>query len=707
MAGWRIRRLSTRVILIVFGLMAISFAFVTIYGGETLKATHFGKEIDRSRALTTFCEEIRRFISDYHGMGVFDETVLVQDPAEGAYDETKRYRTIPVVAAWTAARARAEELGYSFRVPRNQPRNPKNVPRPGLERAVVDYLEGRGTLAEITAAGGEVVFPPDPATARAGGEIGVLHRGRETRNRAEGGGTIPMDAIRFFRAIELSEDCLRCHGSPRGELDPLGFEKEGWRAGEIHGAFEIISPLAEMRRDLDRGRRDYLLVAAALLTAGGLVFFLLMRRMVARPMARMVRFAARLKDGDFRSRLEGTGEDEIGSTAVHLNGAVEHLRQTLKRLSGTTRSLSGASGELSAISAEMTDSAGRMTADADGVAGAAESVSESVGTVAGAADGAADTVIGVAAAAEEMSASVAEVAKLARRADEQVGRMAGAGERMSKNIVGAASAVEEMTASLNEVSRRTTEASRISGAADARANEITDRTVVLTEASRKIGRVVSTIKDIADQTNLLALNATIEAAGAGSAGRGFAVVAGEVKSLARQSSSATDEIRDHVDHIQASVSDTVGGMAEIIEMIAQMVEINQSIAAAVSEQTDTAGEISRTLAANAQLSKEVSGSAGETAGMVKEISGATTEASTAAAEVARRVDHLAARAAEIARSANDAAQQVAQIVDGNRRISRSARDNSEAASRTDAAAEDLGRLAGELLEIVNGFKTES
>ena len=85
----------------------------------------------------------------------------------------------------------------------------------------------------------------------------------------------------------------------------------------------------------------------------------------------------------------------------------------------------------------------------------------------------------------------------------------------------------------------------------------------------------------------------------------------------------------------------------------------------------------------------------------------TTEASTAAAEVARRVDHLAARAAEIARSANDAAHRVAQIVDGNRRISRSARDNADAAIRTDAAAEDLGRLAGELLEIVKGFKTES
>ncbi|MDX2102188.1 MAG: methyl-accepting chemotaxis protein [Alphaproteobacteria bacterium] len=66
----------------------------------------------------------------------------------------------------------------------------------------------------------------------------------------------------------------------------------------------------------------------------------------------------------------------------------------------------------------------------------------------------------------------------------------------------------------------------------------------LAEALRKVGQVAQGIDRIAKQTNLLALNATIEAARAGDAGRGFAVVAGEVKALAKQTSTATHEIEE-------------------------------------------------------------------------------------------------------------------------------------------------------------------
>jgi len=66
----------------------------------------------------------------------------------------------------------------------------------------------------------------------------------------------------------------------------------------------------------------------------------------------------------------------------------------------------------------------------------------------------------------------------------------------------------------------------------------------LTEATQRIGQIVSLISEIADQTNLLALNATIEAARAGDSGK-VCVVAAEVKSLANQTE-ATDDISNQI-----------------------------------------------------------------------------------------------------------------------------------------------------------------
>ncbi|HSV29930.1 MAG TPA: methyl-accepting chemotaxis protein, partial [Candidatus Omnitrophota bacterium] len=71
---------------------------------------------------------------------------------------------------------------------------------------------------------------------------------------------------------------------------------------------------------------------------------------------------------------------------------------------------------------------------------------------------------------------------------------------------------------------------------------IENRLEGLEGALGEVSSMSRNIQKIARQTNLLALNATIEAARAGEAGKGFAVVANEIKTLAQQTNSATDDI---------------------------------------------------------------------------------------------------------------------------------------------------------------------
>jgi methyl-accepting chemotaxis protein len=103
--------------------------------------------------------------------------------------------------------------------------------------------------------------------------------------------------------------------------------------------------------------------------------------------------------------------------------------------------------------------------------------------------------------------------------------------------------------------------------------------------------VVDLIASIASQTNLLALNATIEAARAGEAGRGFAVVASEVKSLAVQTSKATEDIARQIAAVQDTMRRSVERIGAVTETIDEVSRIAGAIATAVTQQSGATSQI--------------------------------------------------------------------------------------------------------------------
>lgn len=116
--------------------------------------------------------------------------------------------------------------------------------------------------------------------------------------------------------------------------------------------------------------------------------------------------------------------------------------------------------------------------------------------------------------------------------------------------------------------------------------------------SEEINDVVEFIKEIADETRLLGLNASIEAAKAGTAGLGFGVVAEEIRKLSNDSKQTVIKIREFLNNIRTSVSQTVdmgagtmmnsGQQAAAIEQVTASIEeinaLTENLKAVVDEE---------------------------------------------------------------------------------------------------------------------------
>ncbi|HSV30253.1 MAG TPA: methyl-accepting chemotaxis protein [Candidatus Omnitrophota bacterium] len=251
-----------------------------------------------------------------------------------------------------------------------------------------------------------------------------------------------------------------------------------------------------------------------------------------------------------------------------------------------------------------------------------------------------DVVNQVAAAAGQMKSTAEGLAGASDTSGQHATHLASAAEQTAGNVSTVASAAEELAASIAEISRRVAQSSSISRSAVDEARKVDTIVRDLSEAVGRIGAVVSMITDVASQTNLLALNATIEAARAGDAGKGFAVVAGEVKSLANQTTKATDEITAQIGAVQQATQQAVAAIQGIVGVIDEMSEIAGTIAAAVEQQGAATAEIARNVQQAATGTTEVSGSVAEMSGVVEQVRSSAGEVLAAANDMSGNAGRL-------------------------------------------------------------------
>ena len=363
-----------------------------------------------------------------------------------------------------------------------------------------------------------------------------------------------------------------------------------------------------------------MLVALCILLVPALLSALVVARSITVPVSVLVKQTAQVANGELDIQITCSSNDEIGQLAYSFKTMTENLHAIITDIVSDVHRLTSSSNDLAVVSRQLSSSARETSASSTAVA----------------------------AATEEMSANVQSVAA--------------AMEQSSCNVNMVASASEEMTSTINEIAQNAEKARSISEEAVNQARFTSEKMAVLGESAVKIGKVTETITEISEQTNLLALNATIEAARAGEAGKGFAVVANEIKELARQTASATVDIKNQISEMQTTTSTTVADIEKISAVIAEIHNVINGIATAVEEQSAASTEIANNI----------------------------SQASQGIAEVNENVAQSTVVIADITRDIAGINQQSAQVGEGSGQVQ--------------SSAHGLADLATELEKLVKKFK---
>ena len=513
--------------------------------------------VDKSKAIVLMAEATRNQMARKLELGImlpFD-----QIPPD------KVVEAVPVVTALQTAKLNAEKAGYRFRSPKVSPRNTANTPDEE-ELVFLKRIRQEG-LKELV--------------------------------------VVQDDEVRYLKPIVLTEDCMFCHGDPKGEIDPTGGVKEGWKVGEMHGAFEIVTSMEKANAQISQARLTIVFTTFAILFGIAAAVRFLVQRSVVRPLNMASEYIESIAQGDLNREISEPGKDEFGSIISTLKSMAVQLRNMIIAISQSSNTLTENASHIGKGTGEINSGTREMN----------------------------ERSTSVAAAAEEMSSNMNSVAA--------------ATEEASTNISLVATATEGMAETIQDIARNTDKTQEITGQAVAQAESASNRVDALGQAATKIGKVTEAITEISEQTNLLALNATIEAARAGEAGKGFAVVANEIKDLAKQTAEATLEIKKQIDGIQAQTTDTVGEIEAISRVINDINEIVVVVATAVETQSETTAEIAE------NISQATIG--------IQEVTENVSQSSIVADEVARDISQVSRETEDIVSQTSGLGQQAVEL----------------------------------------------
>lgn len=484
--------IGKKIIFISCASVALSTTVALLVQRMTIQSQAVELTENTMRSAIIAAESMRGSMAALRTRHAFDDAAIEREARSASdYRQTKLYDTIPVVAAWKSLEQVSRQEGFEFRVPKRQPRNPKNEPT-SSENAILDYFEKTGKDEYVEA------------------------------NRA-------ANLIVYARPIRLSADCLSCHGDPgmsptHDGKDVAGFQMEGWHEGEVHGAFVLTAHMDQVDHVASARAQSAAMTTTLLwmLPTGlviGLGFFWYGNQSIVRPLSDVVQ-------GIHRSSLETSEASvQIAATSQSLAQNASEQAATLDVITDSLAKVADETGNTAEGAQRAKSLADETSAAAGRGAGEMARMNHAMEEIRTATEGVSKIVKIIDEVAFQTNLLALNAAVEAARAGESGNGFAVVADEVRSLAQRSAQAARDTTALVGEALERTAQGIRICGGVALRLKEIEERGRPLNEAvsgiasaagqqRNDIGQFSKSISEMNQVTQTIAANAEESAASA-------------------------------------------------------------------------------------------------------------------------------------------------------------------------------------------------